>query len=223
MMSMGIYCMEPEVFEHIPAGVPFGFDDLAYCLLSRGEHIHTYRHDGLWLDIGRVEDFQAAQTLDLGRSGSGARAAGIRRLTERLPAGRAVRFFERTIRCCSLRSPCWAPRSAPLSIAALRFGWITLGERVRAFERAFAERHGAEDAVAVNSCTAALHLALEGPRHRAGRRGSGAVADLRRDRQRHPLRGAEPVLVDIEALDAPLMSVEEAAEKDHARAPVRSC
>ena len=63
LMSMGVYCMEPEVFRHIPRNVPFGFDDLAHCLLSRGEHLHTYRHEGLWLDIGRIEDFQAAQTL----------------------------------------------------------------------------------------------------------------------------------------------------------------
>src|ERR1700757_1962060 len=40
-------------------------------------------------------------------------------------------------------------------------GWITMGNQVRAFERAFAERHGVEDAVAVSSCTAALHLALQ--------------------------------------------------------------
>ena len=47
-----------------PDGVPFGFDDLALCLLSRGQHVHTYRHEGLWLDIGRIDDFQSAQTLD---------------------------------------------------------------------------------------------------------------------------------------------------------------
>jgi len=43
--------------------------------------------------------------------------------------------------------------------AALRSGWITAGPRVEAFECAFAERLGTRHAVAVNSCTAALHLA----------------------------------------------------------------
>ncbi len=62
-MSMGIYCMEPEVFKFIPNCIPFGFDDLAHCMLSRGERLQTYAHSGLWLDIGRVEDFQSAQTL----------------------------------------------------------------------------------------------------------------------------------------------------------------
>ena len=42
----------------------------------------------------------------------------------------------------------------------LRSGWITTGERTREFERRFAEYVGATHAVAVNSCTAGLHLAL---------------------------------------------------------------
>src|SRR5437660_7880244 len=46
-------------------------------------------------------------------------------------------------------------------VAALRSGWLTTGPRVRRFEQEFAEAVGAPHAVAVNSCTAALHLALE--------------------------------------------------------------
>ena len=43
----------------------------------------------------------------------------------------------------------------------IRSGWLTSGVRVQQFEREFAARVGAPHAVAVNSCTAALHLALE--------------------------------------------------------------
>ncbi len=43
----------------------------------------------------------------------------------------------------------------------LRSGWITTGPEVEAFEREFAQAIGVRHAVAVNSCTAALHLALE--------------------------------------------------------------
>jgi dTDP-4-amino-4,6-dideoxygalactose transaminase len=39
-------------------------------------------------------------------------------------------------------------------------GWLTQGPKVAAFERAFAERHGVDHAVATTSCTTALHLAL---------------------------------------------------------------
>jgi len=41
----------------------------------------------------------------------------------------------------------------------LRSGWLTMGPRTIAFEEAFAEATGAAHAVAVSSCTAALHLA----------------------------------------------------------------
>jgi perosamine synthetase len=41
-------------------------------------------------------------------------------------------------------------------------GWLTTGARAAAFEAAFASYIGVEHAVAVNSATAALHLALEG-------------------------------------------------------------
>ena len=43
----------------------------------------------------------------------------------------------------------------------LRSGWLTTGPKVHAFEHAFARYIGASHAVAVNSCTAALHLALD--------------------------------------------------------------
>lgn len=42
----------------------------------------------------------------------------------------------------------------------LESGWLTTGPRVRQFETAFASYSGATHAVAVSSCTAALHLAL---------------------------------------------------------------
>jgi len=43
----------------------------------------------------------------------------------------------------------------------LRSGWITTGPEVKAFEREFADAVGVAEAVALNSCTAALHLGLE--------------------------------------------------------------
>jgi NDP-sugar pyrophosphorylase family protein len=63
LVSTGIYCMEPSIINYIPSGVPFGFDNLMHCLLERRIPVHTYQHDGLWLDIGRVEDFQKAQEI----------------------------------------------------------------------------------------------------------------------------------------------------------------
>jgi perosamine synthetase len=44
---------------------------------------------------------------------------------------------------------------------ALRSGWITTGPKTKQFEAEFAAYVGAKHAIAVNSCTAAMHLALE--------------------------------------------------------------
>lgn len=43
----------------------------------------------------------------------------------------------------------------------LKSGWITTGSKTREFERKFARYIGCKHAIAVNSCTAALHLALD--------------------------------------------------------------
>src|SRR5688572_6028369 len=43
----------------------------------------------------------------------------------------------------------------------IRSGWLTTGAKVREFEQKFAAYAGGVNAVAVNSCTAALNLALE--------------------------------------------------------------
>jgi len=46
-------------------------------------------------------------------------------------------------------------------VSTLRSGWLTTGPRVREFEHEFALAVGAPYAIALNSCTAALHLAIE--------------------------------------------------------------
>ena len=60
-VSMGIYCMEPEILELIPKGVPFGFDNLIYAMMQDELPVHVFEHKGLWMDIGREEDFKTAQ------------------------------------------------------------------------------------------------------------------------------------------------------------------
>jgi len=60
-VSMGIYCMEPKVLDMIPDNVPFGFDNLMSEAMLWDMPVHTYRHSGIWMDIGREEDFLEAQ------------------------------------------------------------------------------------------------------------------------------------------------------------------
>jgi dTDP-4-amino-4,6-dideoxygalactose transaminase len=54
------------------------------------------------------------------------------------------------------------PRDLEAVAETLRSGWLTMGPRTTAFEEAFAAQLGARHAVAVSSCTAALHLAYLG-------------------------------------------------------------
>ena len=45
-------------------------------------------------------------------------------------------------------------------VQSLRNGWLTTGPMVRELETAFAQQSGVKHAIALNSCTAALHVAL---------------------------------------------------------------
>ncbi len=56
--------------------------------------------------------------------------------------------------------PSFGPNEEKAVVEVLRSGWVSQGPRVAEFERKFAEYVGAPYAVAVSSCTTALHLAL---------------------------------------------------------------
>ncbi|TIX43517.1 MAG: aminotransferase class I/II-fold pyridoxal phosphate-dependent enzyme, partial [Mesorhizobium sp.] len=108
------------------------------------------------------------------------------------------------------------PEKAALS-KVIDSGWLTMGEQVKAFEEAFAHMHGAEDCVAVNSCTAALHLILHalgiGPGDEVLVPSMTFVATA----NAVLYVGATPVFVDIESADVPLMSIVEAEARCTAR------
>ena len=61
--SMGIYAMNPALLELIPKGENFGFDDLMVLCLSRNIRVCAHPFNGLWLDIGRPEDYADATRL----------------------------------------------------------------------------------------------------------------------------------------------------------------
>jgi NDP-sugar pyrophosphorylase family protein len=57
---MGIYVYEPSIVTLIPSNTLYGFDNLMLDMMSRGQVVRTYPFDGLWLDIGRHEDYEHA-------------------------------------------------------------------------------------------------------------------------------------------------------------------
>jgi perosamine synthetase len=83
---------------------------------------------------------------------------------------------------------------------ALLSGWVTTGPKTKQFESEFAEYIGVEHAIAVNSCTAAMHLALdaigleEGDQVITSPYTFAATAEVVRYFK------AEPVFVDIDPL-----------------------
>jgi dTDP-4-amino-4,6-dideoxygalactose transaminase len=84
-------------------------------------------------------------------------------------------------------------------VAALRSGWVTTGPRTRAFEAEFAAAVGAPAALALNSCTAALHLGLVC--HGIGPGDVVFTTPMTFAATVHVVEhtGATPVLVDVEA------------------------
>jgi dTDP-4-amino-4,6-dideoxygalactose transaminase len=91
--------------------------------------------------------------------------------------------------------------------------WLTMGERVRKFEQAFAGLHEVEDAVAVNSGTAALQLCLAafdvGPGMEVLVPSMSFVATAAVVVH----AGATPVFVDVEGVDRPHMSIDDARRR----------
>jgi NDP-sugar pyrophosphorylase family protein len=59
-VSMGVYGLSLGTLSPYPPGLPFGFDQLVLDLLAAGEHPASYGFDGYWRDIGRPEDYDAA-------------------------------------------------------------------------------------------------------------------------------------------------------------------
>jgi dTDP-4-amino-4,6-dideoxygalactose transaminase len=80
----------------------------------------------------------------------------------------------------------------------LRSGWLTTGPQVRAFESEFAAAVGARHAVAVNSATAALHLAVEALGLRAGQAVLVPTLTFAATAEVVRYQGAVPVLVDCD-------------------------
>jgi NDP-sugar pyrophosphorylase family protein len=62
-VSMGIYAIEPSALSVIPPEGPFDFPDLVTALLDGGQRVGAFVHEGLWLDIGRHEDYENAVEL----------------------------------------------------------------------------------------------------------------------------------------------------------------
>ncbi|HKI85670.1 MAG TPA: DegT/DnrJ/EryC1/StrS family aminotransferase [Thermoanaerobaculia bacterium] len=85
-------------------------------------------------------------------------------------------------------------------VATLESGWLTTGPRVRELEEGFAANLGAEHAIALNSGTAALHLAVEALGLGAGQAVLVPTMTFAATAEVVRYSGATPILVDCDPL-----------------------
>ena len=68
-VSMGIYVMSPEILDVFPPDGLYGFDGLVKDLMEAEKPPRIFPFEGMWLDIGRKEDYEgAAETYRVHRS-----------------------------------------------------------------------------------------------------------------------------------------------------------
>jgi NDP-sugar pyrophosphorylase family protein len=59
----GIYVMRPEILELIPAGQPYGMDQLIRQMLGQGIPVAKYAFEEYWLDIGQIDDYEKSTEI----------------------------------------------------------------------------------------------------------------------------------------------------------------
>jgi NDP-sugar pyrophosphorylase family protein len=68
-VSMGVNLLEPRALDHLRPGEALGMPDLLMRLRAAGETVVTFEQPCLWLDIGRVDDYESAlETFESRRS-----------------------------------------------------------------------------------------------------------------------------------------------------------
>jgi NDP-sugar pyrophosphorylase family protein len=63
LVSMGIYILDPSAWDHLQPGQPLTMPELLETMRNGGEPVNAYREDCEWLDIGRHDDYDAANEL----------------------------------------------------------------------------------------------------------------------------------------------------------------
>jgi len=61
-ISTGIYVMSPTVLKHLPENEKYNMDEFVRKVISENGKVSRFLYDGKWLDIGRIEDHQKAET-----------------------------------------------------------------------------------------------------------------------------------------------------------------
>jgi perosamine synthetase len=119
---------------------------------------------------------------------------------KRIPEGEEVTIPRGDEETIPLARPTLGEAEEQAVIEVLRSGELSLGPRVGAFERAFAERVGAQAACAVSSGTAGLHLALRAVGVGSGDEVVTSPFSFVASANAAVYEGARPVFADIDPM-----------------------
>jgi dTDP-4-amino-4,6-dideoxygalactose transaminase/dTDP-glucose pyrophosphorylase len=169
LVNAGIYCLDPRAWDLLPPGRRRDMTALIDKIRNQGGLARTYclARDATWIDIGRIEQYYEANRhfrrtrggwttrplRDLGPDGDdpARHPAGLAAL-DHIPDGESTGEIQ-------LYDPNLGEEEVVAVTSVIRSRWISQGSETRAFELECAEQLGVEEAVAVSSGTAALHLA----------------------------------------------------------------
>jgi len=62
-VSMGLYILDPLAWDYLEPGEPLSMPELLEAMRADGRPVHAFRQDCEWLDIGRIDDYAAANEI----------------------------------------------------------------------------------------------------------------------------------------------------------------
>ena len=66
LINAGVYVLSPKIFEYIPSGRAVSLEREIFPKLAEKKVLYGYKIDGLWIDIGKPEEFLQTNKILLG-------------------------------------------------------------------------------------------------------------------------------------------------------------
>jgi mannose-1-phosphate guanylyltransferase len=63
LINAGVYVLEPKIFDYVPSGQPVSIERKVFPKLADEGKLHGYPFEGLWTDIGKLEDYLKANKI----------------------------------------------------------------------------------------------------------------------------------------------------------------
>ena len=84
-INAGIYVLSPEVFEYIPKGRPCSIEREVFPVLAREHKLFGHMLEGLWMDIGKPEEYLQTSRIILDKLAAANRLKPYRKIETKKP------------------------------------------------------------------------------------------------------------------------------------------